>query len=234
VNDALVMNELFLGPYVGREAGVAQGLDGILINPMLQAEATKIPLWTIGRFFRDGSSYNPVAAWDEALERSANGAGTEVIRLIAQQFQSHPFIGEAGESPELAAAVDAFRQSPTPQNEATLRALFLSFSTVRSRLDTDVGNRTLAAELQEPATKLGIYGEAGVLALDLLAERRGGGRVDGTTLFNKLDRARAIRWLVGGNTAVPAPLAALIANRAGRPADVFGDFFARVTVELGL
>jgi hyaluronoglucosaminidase len=234
VNDALVMNELFLGPYAGREAGLGRALDGILVNPMLQPEATKIPLWTVGRFFRDDTGYDADAAWEEALAVLTGGEGTAIVRLIAQQFRSHPFIGDADESVDFASAADRFWQSRSPQAEAELRRVFRELGAAGARLDSEVSNQALSAELREPTTKLALYGEAGLLALDLLAEHARGNAIDAAELSTKLAETSAIRWLVGGNTSVPAPLAALIASRAGRPADVFGDFFARVSSELGL
>lgn len=234
VNDALVMNELFLGPYVGREGGLGRALDGILVNPMLQPEATKIPLWTIARFFRDDAAYDPDAAWEEALAVVTGGEGTAIVRLIAQQFRSHPFIGDAGESVDFASTAERFWQARSSQAEAELRRLFGEFGAAGARLDSEVSNQALNAELREPTAKLVLYGEAGLLALDLLAEHTRGNAVDAAELSAKLAEASAIRWLVGGNASVPAPLAALIASRAGRPADVFGDFFVRVSSELGL
>lgn len=232
VNDALVMNELFLGPYVGRDAGLGQALDGILVNPMLQPEATKIPLWTIGRYLRDGATYDPAAAWEEALQIVTDGQGTAVVRLIAEQFASHPFIGAANESAAVAAAIEAFWQARTAPTGAALRAIFEELRGARTRLDAEVSNRALVAELSDPAAKLALYGAAGVIALDLLAAKAGGGAVDVTELTATLDEARAIRWLVGANTAVPNALATLIANRPSKSADVFGVFFERALTEL--
>jgi hyaluronoglucosaminidase len=234
VNDALVMNELFLGPYAGREAGLGSALDGVLVNPMLQAEATKIPLWTIAQFFRDEDGYDPDAAWTEALTLVTEGQGTEVVRTLAQQFQSHPYIGDTDESTNFADAVARFWEERSPRAETALRRLLTDFAANRARLDAEVRNRALVAELIEPATKLSLFGEAGLLGFDLLAARRRGEVVDVAELQTRLTEANAIRWLVGANTAPPPALGALIASRPAKPADVFGTFFERVAAELSL
>jgi hyaluronoglucosaminidase len=233
VNDGIVANELYLAPYEGREAGLAGELDGVLLNPMLQAEATKIPLWTAGRAFRQGAAYDPWTAWDEALAVASNGRGTAPLRLLAQQFLSHPLIGSSAESPELAAAIAAFWDEPSPASEERLRTLFSACARNRTELEDSLGNPALLAELLEPATKLSIFGEAGLLALDLLAAKSAGGAVDSAALQARLDAAAQIPWLVAANTPMPRQIATLIGRREPRPADVFGNFFARVRTELG-
>src|SRR5262249_9675533 len=57
VNDAILTQELFLAAYREREPGVTRAADGVLLNPMLQPEASKIALWTAGRFFADAEGY---------------------------------------------------------------------------------------------------------------------------------------------------------------------------------
>ena len=232
-NDALVSRELFLGPYQGREPGLGEVLDGVLANLMLQPEAAKIPLWTIGRLFAQGDAYDPWQAWEDALQTVSNGRGTDALRTLAQQFQSHPFIGDADESPEFAAAADDFFRTRSPSSRSTLRGLLESFARNRNELQTDLGNAALASELLEPSTKLSLLGEAGLVALDLLAQKESGLGVDVGPLEEKLAAAARIPWLVGANTSVGSALAGLVANREAKRADVFADFFGRVLSELG-
>jgi hyaluronoglucosaminidase len=231
VNDTVLTQELFLGPYTGRESGLGCALDGIFLNPMLQAEATKIPLWTAGRYFALDSDYEPDDAWEEALDVVSNGQGTDVLRTFVQQMQSHPLIGESSESPELAAATAEFFDHRSPASEADLRSLFERFARNRSELEKTLGNPALVAELNEPATKLSLLGAAGVLALDLLAERAGGASVDTSVLQERLATAAAIPWRVGGNTALGA-LARLLGERDAPGIDVFQSFFDRALSEL--
>jgi hypothetical protein len=207
-------------------------LEGILLNPMLQPQATKIALWTAGRYFALDSAYDPDEAWEEALAVVSNGRGTDALRTLARQMQSHPLIGDNPESPELAAAREEFFASGSQESEAALRSLFMTFSRNQSDLESTLGNPALVAELHQPARKLSLLGEAGVLALDLLAEKVGAANVDTTVLEERLNQAAAFSWRVGANTALAPPIAQLLGEREAPGVDVFKSFFDRVLEEL--
>lgn len=68
---------LFLGPYEGRESGLAQHLRGVTAVPMQQPLASQIPLATIADFLWDPTGYDPEVAWKRALQevggRTADG-----------------------------------------------------------------------------------------------------------------------------------------------------------------
>jgi hypothetical protein len=234
VNDVLLSRELFLAPYRDREAGVIGLVDGVLLNPMLQPEASKIALWTAGRFFAEGDGYDPDAALDEALEVVAGDrTGARVLARLAEQFHSHPLIGDEPESPILADRAAAFFAAPSGDSEQALRALLQSYADTVDDLARDVPNQRLVAELAEPANKLSLLGRAGLLALDLLDQRARGEPVDDSALRTALASADASPWLVGANTPIAPGLDLFLAGRPAVPADVFGAFFARVFAELG-
>jgi len=67
VNDVAMIHELHIGPLRAREAGLVDHSQGLLANPMGQAEASKISLWTIAEYLNDPHHYDPDAAWDRAL-----------------------------------------------------------------------------------------------------------------------------------------------------------------------
>ena len=67
VNDVAMIHELHIGPLRAREAGLVDHSEGLLANPMWQAEATKIPLFTIAEYLDDPINYDPDASWDRAL-----------------------------------------------------------------------------------------------------------------------------------------------------------------------
>jgi hyaluronoglucosaminidase len=231
VNDTLP-HELFLSPYRDREAGIA-GVAGVLLNPMLQPEASKIPLWTAGRFFAEGASYDPDAALDDALAVVAGSpAGAEVVARIAAQFRSHPLIGNERESPDLTDRAAAFFDSRSAESEAALRALLQSYAATADDLEHEVPNPELVDELREPAQKLSLYGAAGALALDGLDAQARGEPFDAGALNDLLSQAAAIPWLVGANTPIGSGLGQFLAGHAAVRADAFGDFFGRLRDEL--
>ncbi len=238
VNDVVVMNELFLGPYTGREPGLDTPLDGILVNPMLQPEATEIPLWTIGRALALGAAYDPGKASAEALRLAVNQNRRAVrpLEILASHFQSHPAIGDTPESGELATAIDAFLAGRSARNRRALTRLFRLYAKNHARLARELqrarANPALFAELEDPSRKLALLGEAGLLALELLKRDERGQAVDPQPLLAKMAEAKAIRWLVGANQ-MPPGLAALIAQKPPNNIDVFGSFFEQVLADVG-
>ncbi len=66
VNDATMANELHLGPYLGRDAGLADLVGGVLCNPMTQARASLVQLATAMDFLRDPDGYDAAKSWARA------------------------------------------------------------------------------------------------------------------------------------------------------------------------
>jgi hyaluronoglucosaminidase len=67
VNDLAMRPNMHIGPIRGREATLYSAVRGIVVNPMLQPEASKIPLLTFADYFRDPHSYDPWRSWEQAL-----------------------------------------------------------------------------------------------------------------------------------------------------------------------
>ena len=114
----------------------------------------------------------------------------------------------------------AFFTTRSAHSEQSLRELLHSFAAVADDLERDVPNTRLVAELSEPAHKLSILGQAGLVGLDLLDQAARGEPVDASGLQALLDEAHALPWLVGANTAIPAGIDLLLAGRQAVRADV--------------
>jgi len=233
VND-LIEEDLFLGPYEGREPGLDGVLHGLLVNPMQQPSASKIPLWTVGRALALGADYDPDAAWREALAVVGGARKGGPLGVIAEHFRSHPLIGDAPESPSLDAAVTDFLASDTGRTRRRLRSLFRRYVKNEQKLARVLGERgshpdpTLWDELAGPSEKLRLLGEAGLLALAVVARESRGKPADRTELDAKLAEADAIPWLVGENLVAPA-LAPLVSEKSEpNLRDAFGRFFEAV------
>jgi hyaluronoglucosaminidase len=67
VNDGGMQVNLYIGPVRGREKGLHRYSAGLLSNPMLQFEASQIPISTVGEYLWDTENYNPDEAWERAL-----------------------------------------------------------------------------------------------------------------------------------------------------------------------
>lgn len=82
VADGPMRPMLHLGPYAGREAGLAAHASGVLLNPMEHARASALGLHSAARFLADPDRYDPEAAWREATRELGTGA-PEAFALFA-------------------------------------------------------------------------------------------------------------------------------------------------------
>lgn len=67
VNDGGMQVNLYIGPIRGREKGLHRYSAGLLSNPMLQFEASLIPISTIGDYLWNSQNYDPDISWEAAL-----------------------------------------------------------------------------------------------------------------------------------------------------------------------
>jgi hyaluronoglucosaminidase len=86
--DGCMRPMLHLGPYGGREPGLAAHSSGVLLNPMEHAHASAVAVRTAARFLTDPEGYDPEQAWGEALEEMGEGA-PEAFRTFAEAHRFH-------------------------------------------------------------------------------------------------------------------------------------------------
>lgn len=84
VNDLAMRPDLHLGPIRGRDAALHEAVGGVVVNLMLQAEASKIALLTFAEYFTDPDAYQPWAAWDRALHELGGSSGFTALRAFAE------------------------------------------------------------------------------------------------------------------------------------------------------
>ncbi|HEX7064233.1 MAG TPA: beta-N-acetylglucosaminidase domain-containing protein, partial [Bacillales bacterium] len=71
VND-YARNRLFLGPLVNRDSNLTEhGVLGITANPMNEAEASKISLYTVADYMWNSDAYEPMESWKRSLQAFA-------------------------------------------------------------------------------------------------------------------------------------------------------------------
>lgn len=83
VNDAFMAPEIHLGPYQGRGPDLYTVVRGVFLNPMNQAEASKIALATAASFLNAPRAYEPELAWKAALVGICGGQHEEALRRFA-------------------------------------------------------------------------------------------------------------------------------------------------------
>ena len=89
VNDALMTASLHLGPYVGRDADLADVVGGVLCNPMTQARASKIALATAMDFLRDPDGYDAASSWSRAIS-DVGGERARPLAVLARACADSP------------------------------------------------------------------------------------------------------------------------------------------------
>ncbi len=86
VNDLEMRREMHLGPLRGRDPALHRVVKGVVVNPMVQPEASKIPLLTYADYLRDPDAYDPERSWDAALREIAGEDSARELRLFAENW----------------------------------------------------------------------------------------------------------------------------------------------------
>jgi hyaluronoglucosaminidase len=113
VNDFGTPGRLHMAPYQEREAGLSEHIVGIVSNPMNQAGASKVALFTIADFTWNDTSYDHRRSWVQAAGYLADGDEQAVEALLtffdlnhlAPTFGPNPWLPQA---PALAASIADF------------------------------------------------------------------------------------------------------------------------------
>ncbi len=84
VNDLAMQPELHIGPLRGRDLLLGETVKGIVAAPMVQAEASKIPLLTLADYLADPRGYDPERSWENALREIAGEESYAALRLLAE------------------------------------------------------------------------------------------------------------------------------------------------------
>jgi hyaluronoglucosaminidase len=228
--------KLNVGPYKGRGADLVDYLDGILSNPMNEAQATKIPLYTIAAYTNDPGAYDAASAdalaeqaWLAGIAELGGPDGAEALYDFVAQMRSTPM--DRTESPRFVARSTAFRDAFATAfwKEAwhdligELAAEGAAAPTLRSK---DLPSPEFLYETRNHLDELEKNVNAGRLAAELLAAERP------TLDVTSVAATSPTTLRVEGSAAPPDPLlvvrilaelAPLEAERRASPYSVHGD-----------
>ncbi len=205
VND-YITERLLLGPYIGREPGVAKYLSGITANPMVQAEASKIAEFTSGDFLWNPDRYDPDKSWLAAIA-DLGGPAAPALKVFAENNYSSllarldtgkPDLDSPVLRPLLAAFWTALEKKDPWDAAAKLDRYLTSMASDPEDLRRGMAsNPKFLAEVGPWLDQVGLYGQAGRHAVRmLLAQVDGDGAKAWTErgeLVAALKRAQAIR-----------------------------------------
>ncbi len=94
VNDYFVLRgitRLHLGPIKSREPGIWDLLEGYMANPAIEAEASKIPLYTIAEFYKRREKYDPEKALIDAIHLVFPEEYWEPVEYFVKLNKATPF-----------------------------------------------------------------------------------------------------------------------------------------------
>jgi hyaluronoglucosaminidase len=171
VADGPMRPMLHLGPYVGRDPGLAEHVSGVLLNPMAQAHASAVALRTAADYLRDPCGYDPQRAWHAALAEIGQGAPSAfAVFAAAHRFSA---LLPDDRDPELEAAVTAVRAALAAQTDASaglgeLRRLVDARVAAAEVLRADLTDRGLAEEIEPWLASHRSESERLAAAVDLL------------------------------------------------------------------
>lgn len=183
VND-YVPGRLMLGPLEGREKGLPGDLAGYTANPMPQADASKIGLYTVAEYLWNDRAYDPATAWTAALAERAGG--DRRVRQALRTFADGSFFSRmtGRQSPELAAAVARFRKAATGDRTAAavLDAKFAAFENAPAVLRADLPDRRFVEQTGPWLNSAEAWGTAARTALALTGAVREGDTAEAARL----------------------------------------------------
>lgn len=153
VSDGPMRPMLHLGPYVGRDSGLAEHVSGILLNPMQHARASAVTVRTAAAYLADPARYDAEAAWREACDELGAGAAAAFADFAA----AHRFSPCAAEDrdAQLEAAFAAVRAAAERDDARAVGAaldevdpLLARRLAVAETLRRDLADRDLAREIE--------------------------------------------------------------------------------------
>lgn len=181
--------KLNMGPYKGRGADLTSVIDGIVSNPMNEAEASKIPLYSVAAYLNDPAAYIadaatcPLdddvagclseAAWLEGIDEFGGGAAAAIFDFVSQMRSTAL---DRTESPlfraRWEALQDGFGEAFWREPWAALVAELNDEGAAPETLRASLGNPRFIAETTHHLATLERNVGVGLLASDLLAAMR--------------------------------------------------------------
>ena len=104
VNDASMKGELHIWPYTGRSSELREVSRGFFLNPMNQAEASKIALGAAAIYMNDPERYDAEAAWRASAARVVGEASVGALEMFRDACAISPL--HPGDPPSLVHVVD--------------------------------------------------------------------------------------------------------------------------------
>ncbi|MFE0100653.1 beta-N-acetylglucosaminidase domain-containing protein [Streptomyces sp. NPDC059009] len=206
VND-YVPNRLLLGPFNGREKGLAEELAGITANPMIQPYASKIALFTVADYTWNDRDYDPRTSWSAALKEMADGDARAERALRVFSDASYGSLLNEQQAPQLAAAFAKFWDDG---DEARLERVLTEFEAAPGVLRDRLPEPGFLADADPWLDSAEAWGKAASAALRMVGAARDGDGAAAWRLRRELPelvaKARSFTTTKPGGGTVPVLL----------------------------
>ncbi|HEX7065229.1 MAG TPA: discoidin domain-containing protein, partial [Bacillales bacterium] len=144
-------------------------------NPMNEAEASKISLYTVADYMWNSDAYEPMESWKRSLQAFA-GDSYQALKTFAENSFSSPL--QEKESLTLTPLIEEFWKAYEAGNAETAgNKLIAEFTNVRNapdQLRESLDKQNFLEEVSPYLDKLELYGKAGVAAVKMLMAESGG------------------------------------------------------------
>lgn len=179
---------LMLGPLTGRSPNLPAAVAGYLFNPMLQARASEVALFTGAAYLTHPHHYHPRKSWAAALQ-VVGGPAAGALQTLAEASDTSFLPGSPAGSGDagLTQAIVQVEAGGPNVSTANLSALSLQcaqLAQVNQTLRTSLPDPRLYAEVAPWAAQLSLEGSVGTAAVFVL-----------TNLHHHLPTASAVAQL---------------------------------------
>lgn len=177
VND-FCTNSLLLGPAAGLDRSLDGVTCGLLSNPMIEPESSKIALFTVADYTWNPAAYNSSVSWNNAIDEFGGNADASAALKIFADHSSACAMNGCSESVEIKDDLkELLRKINTDDEIASLAAKvktkFAAIQAAPSTLRTKLDNPEFLTETKDWLDKLELFGRAGQDSVDMiLAIRR--------------------------------------------------------------
>ncbi|ASK62324.1 beta-N-acetylhexosaminidase [Virgibacillus phasianinus] len=169
-------SRLFLGPLMNRDPDLTEhGVLGITANPLIQAEASKIALYTVADYTWNPDAYDPLASWKRSLT-SFGGDAAEDLKTFAENTYSSRLNDQESLtlSPLIEELWTAYESDDVKRAATRLLDEFQTIEQAPTKLRNNLDNENFLKEASPWLEKLTFYGKAGQAAVKMLTAQLDG------------------------------------------------------------
>ncbi|MFP5111396.1 beta-N-acetylglucosaminidase domain-containing protein [Bacillaceae bacterium C204] len=171
-------NKLFLGPLVGRDSNLTpeHGVIGLTANPMNEAEASKIPLFTVADYTWNPESYDANYSLEQSIKEFAGDAAEPLKVFVDSSYAAGLNNSKEPFSENLKPLIDkfwaAYESGNVKEGADDLLNEFIKLKNTPHQLRNTLDNKNFLEEVNPYLNKMELYGFAGEAAIKMvLAEQ---------------------------------------------------------------